>query len=69
VPVVAVGIGAVVGAIAQGVTTAMTGGSAGDIGSAMYGGALLGASMTASAMTGEREDLFLEQEWVLASMQ
>ncbi len=52
VPVVAVGIGAAVGAIAQGVTTAVTGGSVGDIASAMLGGALLGASMTASAMTG-----------------
>jgi len=51
-PALAVGLGAGVGALAQGITTAMNGGSIGDVGSAMLGGALLGASMTAGAITG-----------------
>ena len=51
-PVVAVGIGALVGGTAQAVTTAIQGGSPGEVGNAFVGGALAGATITAGALTG-----------------
>ncbi len=51
-PVAIIGGLAVVGAIAQGATTAINGGSLGDIGSAIVGGAILGAGVGIGAVTG-----------------
>jgi len=51
-PLVVIGGGALVGAVAQGVTTAINGGSVSDVGSAIVGGAILGAGIGIGAVTG-----------------